>query len=126
MVLRRMRAEGIERTLLRLQNMLPLDAQLADHLDVDTTFRLAARLDGVPEDVLRAEHRVKRMRREREEQATAAAALAAGEPPAERERAGDAGPPPAELLPGAEPAPAPRAPRRPKRPKYEQADLPLV
>lgn len=126
MVLRRVRAEGIERTLLRLQNMLPLEAQLADHVDLDTMFRLAARLDGVPEEVLHAEHRVKRMRKVREEAAAAAVAQAAGEPLAESEPVGDAGPPLAELLPGADVAPPPRKKRRPARPKYEQADLPLV
>lgn len=126
MVLRRVRAEGIERTLLRLQNMLPLEAQLADHVDLDKIFRLAARLDGVPEEVLHAEHRVKRMRKVREEAAEAAVAQAAGEPPAQSEPVGDAGPPLAELLPGAGTAPAPRKKRRAARPKYEQADLPLA
>ncbi len=125
-VLRRVRAEGIERTLLRMQSMLPIDPQLLDHLDTDKTFRMAARLDGVPEDVLRAEHHVLRMRREREEATAAAAATAAGEPPAVGEPVGDAGPPLAELLPGQGAEPAPRHPRRPKRPKYEQADLPLA
>ena len=125
-VLRRVRAEGIERTLQRMQSMLPIDPQLLDHLDTDKTFRIAARLDGVPEDVLRAEHHVLRMRREREEATAAAAATAAGEPPAVGEPVGDAGPPLAELLPGQGEAPAPRKPRRPKRPKYEQADLPLA
>lgn len=126
MVLRRVRAEGIERTLLRLQNMLPLEAQLTDHVDLDKIFRLAARLDGVPEEVLHAEHRVKRMRKVREEAAEAAVAQAAGEPPAQGEPIGDAGPPLAELLPGADNTPAPRRKRRPARPKYEQADLPLA
>lgn len=125
MVLRRMRAEGMERTLLRLQNMLPLDAQLADHVDTDKAFRLAARLDGVPEDVLRPEYRVQRMRREREEVANAAAAQAAGEQPATSVPVGDAGPPLPELLPGADEMP-PRNPKRRRRPKYEQANLPLA
>ena len=135
MVLRRIKAEGLERALLRLQNMVGLDAQLADHVDLDALFRLTVRLDGVPEEVLRSEHRVKSVRRSREEQASAAAMAAAGEQPAAEEPMGDAGPPLAELLPGYAPAeqePAPlktpsaRKARRERRPRYQQADLPFV
>ena len=139
MVLRRIKSEGMERTLSRLQNMVGIDAQLADHVDLDAVLRLSARLDGVPEEVLRSEHRVKRMRKEREEQATAAAMAAAGKQPPAEEPSGDAGPPLAELLPGyapaaaaapqesAPPSPTPaRKARREPRPRYQQADLPFV
>lgn len=139
MVLRRIKAEGMERSLLRLQNMVGLDAQLADHVDLDALFRLSARLDGVPEEVLRSEHRVFHIRRSREEQATAAAMAAAGEQLPAEEPSGDAGPPLAELLPGYAPAdaasaqesapppsPPARKARRERRPRYQQADLPFV
>ena len=69
MVIRRLQSEGIERTLSRLQAMAGLEPNLADHVDLDATFRLAARLDGVPEQMLRPEYRVKRLRREREQAA---------------------------------------------------------
>ena len=62
----RIQAEGISHTLERLQQLSALDPTLADHVDLDRTFRLAARLDGAPETILRAEHSVKRMRRKRE------------------------------------------------------------
>lgn len=107
MVLRRMRSEGVEHTLARLQQLLPLDAALADHVDLDKVFRLSARLDGIPEEVLRAEHRVKRLRKEREQ---AAAAAVAGEQPAVEDAdggIGDAGPPLPELLPGLKAAAVP-------------------
>lgn len=67
--LRRLRAEGIERTLLRLERMGRADAALTDHVDLDRTFRLAARLDGVPEEILRPEAEVQATRQEREEAA---------------------------------------------------------
>ena len=66
MVMRRLQSEGIARTLQRLQLMAGLDAGLADHVDLDRTFRLSARLDGVPEELLRPEVAVKRLRRQRE------------------------------------------------------------
>lgn len=71
MVMRRLQSEGIARTLQRLQAMAGMDQQLLDHVDLDRTFRMAARLDGVPEAVLRPEVSVKRMRRKREEAAAA-------------------------------------------------------
>ncbi|MBR5895460.1 MAG: head-tail connector protein [Akkermansia sp.] len=67
MVMRRLQAEGIERTLSRLQAMAGMEPSLVDHIDLDSTFRLAARLDGVPEQVLRPAHRVQRLRRSREQ-----------------------------------------------------------
>jgi len=74
MVMRRIQAEGISHTLERLQQLSALEPTLADHVDLDRTFRLAARLDGAPETILRAEHAVKRLRRKRESDAAAAAA----------------------------------------------------
>lgn len=95
----------MERTLQRLQTMLPLQPNLADHLDLDAVFRLSARLDGVPEQVLRPRHRVQSLRREQEQalaEAEAATTGAAAPPPA---LAPDAGPAPALL-----PQPSPQAP----------------
>ena len=66
MVMRRLQAEGIARTLQRLQSMAGFDRNLLDHVDLDRTFRTAARMDGVPEGLLRPEVSVKRMRRKRE------------------------------------------------------------
>lgn len=66
MVMRRLQSEGIARTLQRLQLMAGMDAGLTDHMDLDRTFRMAARLDGVPEVLLRPEVSVKRLRRKRE------------------------------------------------------------
>ncbi len=100
MVMRRLQSEGVERTLQRLQAMLPLQPNLADHVDLDAAFRLSARLDGVPEQVLRPSHRVQSLRREQElalAQAEAAATGATAPPP---EHEPDAGPAPA-LLPQA-------------------------
>ncbi len=71
-VMRRIQAEGIARTLQRLQAMGGMDAALADHVDLDRTFRLAARLDGVPEEMLRPATAVKRLRKKREADAQAA------------------------------------------------------
>lgn len=81
MVMRRVQAEGIEHTLQRLQNLVGVDAGLLDHVDLDRTFRLSARLDGVPEEILRPQSSVKRLRRKREEQ-LASAQQAAGQQPA--------------------------------------------
>lgn len=80
MVMRRLQAEGIARTLQRLQTMGGMDAAVLDHVDMDRAFRLAARLDGVPEDLLRPEVGVKRLRRRRE---AAAAAQTEPAPPAQ-------------------------------------------
>ena len=66
MVMRRLQSEGIARSLQRLQVMAGMDNTLLDHLDLDRTFRLASRLDGVPEELLRPEATVKRIRRKRE------------------------------------------------------------
>lgn len=124
-VLNRVRAEGVERTLQRLQQMLPLEAQLTDHLDADKAFRLAARLDGVPEELLRPEHQVRRLRAERE--AAMAPAADATEQPRVLPTAleADAGPPLPELMPGDD-TPRPRRTRRAARSRYQQADLPLT
>lgn len=99
MVMRRLQSEGLERTLLRLKEMAQMEPALADHLDLDATFRLAARLDGVPEKILRPEYRVKRLRREREQAASAAIPPGEGGHPATGAApampappAGDAGP----------------------------------
>ncbi len=69
MALRRIRSEGIERTLGRLQNMSRLEPELADHIDLDRTFRLAARLDGVTEEILRPEKEVQERREARQQPA---------------------------------------------------------
>jgi hypothetical protein len=66
MIMRRLQSEGIARTLQRLQVMAGLDNALVDHIDLDRTFRMAARMDGAPEGLLRPEAGVKRMRRKRE------------------------------------------------------------
>ena len=99
MVIRRQQSEGIERTLARLQTLGALEPSLADHVDMDATFRLAARLDGVPEKMLRPEFRVKRLRREREQVVSAAASAPA--PVQER---------PAAVPPGEIPVPEPLLP----------------
>ncbi len=70
-VMRRQQAEGIERTLRRLQELYGLDASVVDHVDLDRTFRLSARLDGVPEEILKPQTTVKRLRRQREQQLSA-------------------------------------------------------
>lgn len=75
--LRRVRSEGIERTLQRLQGLSRLEPQLLDHVDLDRTFRLSSRLDGVPEEILRPESEVQATRRQREENAAAAQAAMA-------------------------------------------------
>ena len=80
-----------------------MDSALADHVDLETAFRLAARLDGVPEQVLRSEHEVKRLRRERE-QAAEAALAGPGAPVAP---SADAGPAPSIMSPSGA---APEAP----------------
>ena len=71
MVMRRLQSEGISRTLQRLQVMGSMDSSLLDHVDLDRTFRLAARMDGVPEELLRPETSVRRLRRKRESAAAA-------------------------------------------------------
>ncbi len=83
MVMRRIQSEGLERTLARLQALGGLEPQLVDHVDMDAAFRLAARLDGVPETVLRSGRAVKRLRRQREQAAAEAAAAANPEPSAQ-------------------------------------------
>lgn len=93
MIMRRIQSEGMERALGRLQTLSALEPSLVDHVDLDSAFRLSARLDGVPEQILRPEYKVKRLRRERE-QAAMPAELA---PAVDKE--GDAGPAPA-LMPG--------------------------
>lgn len=71
MIMRRIQSEGISHTLERLQQLSSLEPTLADHIDLDRTFRLAARLDGVPENILRSEQQVRRLRRKREAEAAA-------------------------------------------------------
>ncbi|MBR5523585.1 MAG: head-tail connector protein [Akkermansia sp.] len=82
MILRRIQAEGISHTLERLQSLAGLAPDVVDHVDLDRTFRLAARLDGVPEKILRTEQAVKRLRRKRETEATAPAEQQQEIPPA--------------------------------------------
>ncbi len=76
MVMRRIQSEGLERSFLRLQQLAGMEPAVADHVDLERAFRLAARLEGVPEGVLRPERAVKRLRRKREE--AAAESLAPG------------------------------------------------
>lgn len=71
-IMRRLQSEGIERTLQRLRSLSELDNSVADHLDLDKTFRLSARLDGVPECILRPQATVTRLRQRREQTLTAA------------------------------------------------------
>lgn len=71
MIMRRIQAEGIERALQRLQSLTGFDQSLTDHIDLDHTFRLSARLDGVPEHILRSESAVKRLRKQRENEQAA-------------------------------------------------------
>ncbi len=66
MVMRRIQSEGLERSFARLQQLAAMEPQVADHVDLERAFRLSARLDGVPEGVLRPERAVKRLRRQRE------------------------------------------------------------
>ncbi len=77
MVMRRIQSEGLERSFIRLQQLAGMEPAVADHVDLERAFRLAARLEGVPEGVLRPERAVKHLRRKREEAAAAQAASAA-------------------------------------------------
>lgn len=77
MVMRRIQSEGLDRSLQRLQSMSSMDGALVDHVDLERSFRYSARMDGIPEECLRPEHAVKRLRKEREEQAAAQNAAAA-------------------------------------------------
>lgn len=105
MIMRRLQSEGMERTLTRLQAMAGFEPTLVDHIDLDSTFRLAARLDGVPEQMLRPEHAVRRLRREREQALSATAGQGAATAPA-----ADAGPAPGLFDAPAQPlAPSPVA-----------------
>ncbi len=72
-VMRRMQTEGMEKTLLRLQNMSALSPQLVDHVDIERSFRFASRMDGIPEELLRPERAVKQLREQREAAAQPAA-----------------------------------------------------
>ncbi len=67
MVMRRIQSEGLERSFARLQQLAGMEPAVADHVDLERAFRLSARLEGVPEGVLRPERAVKRLRRKREE-----------------------------------------------------------
>ncbi len=78
MVMRRIQSEGLERSFNRLQQLAGMEPAVADHVDMERAFRLSARLDGVPEGVLRPEREVKRLRRKRSE--SQASAPAAPEP----------------------------------------------
>ena len=75
-IMRRIQSEGIARTLQRLGELSGLAPDLVDHIDLDQTFRTTARMDGVPESVLRSSNDVLRLRREREEAAAEAQAQA--------------------------------------------------
>lgn len=75
-VMRRQQSEGIDRALQRLQNLVNMDPGLADHVELEQAFRLAARLDGAPESILRSLSSVRRLRRQR----TAAAESLAAQP----------------------------------------------
>ncbi len=72
MVMRRIQSEGLERSFARLQQLAGMEPAVADHVDLERAFRMAARLEGVPEGVLRPERAVKRLRRRREEAAAGA------------------------------------------------------
>lgn len=72
-VMRRLQSEGLDRTMQRLQSLAGMDSSIADHVDLDRAFRLSARLDGAPEEILRPMTSVRRLRRQR---ATAAENLA--------------------------------------------------
>ncbi len=80
MVMRRIQSEGLERSFNRLQLLAGMEPGVADHVDLERAFRMAVRLDGVPEGVLRPERAVKRLRRQREEAAAAASPPAAPAP----------------------------------------------
>ncbi len=69
MVMRRLQSEGLDRALQRMQSMSGLGQDMTDHLDLDSSFRMAARMDGLPEQLLRPEYEVKRLRKQRESQA---------------------------------------------------------
>ncbi len=106
MVMRRIQSEGLERSFLRLQQLAGMEPAVADHVDLERAFRMAARLEGVPEGVLRPERAVKRLRRQREEAAApaqkaapAAADAAAAESIAQLLGQGAAAEPPATPLP---------------------------
>lgn len=71
--MRRIQSEGISRTLQRLGE---LSSMATDHIDLNQTFRTTARMDGVPESVLRSNNDVLRLRREYEEAAAEAQAQA--------------------------------------------------
>ncbi len=81
MVMRRIQSEGLERSFMRLQQLAGMEPAVADHVDLERAFRLAARLEGVPEGVLRPERSVKRLRRKREEAMAAAAGAEQGAAP---------------------------------------------
>lgn len=64
-IMRRIQSEGISRTLQRLGELSGLAPELQDHLDLDQTFRLTARMDGIPENILRSKDEVENLRAER-------------------------------------------------------------
>lgn len=64
-VMRRLQSEGLDRTMQRLQTLAGMDSSIADHVDLDRAFRLSARLDGAPEEILRPMTTVHRLRRRR-------------------------------------------------------------
>lgn len=69
---------AIDRQVERLIILAPLQPDILDNIDMDELIKTAARNDGVPEDILRLDSKVKEMRKVRQEQEQAAmqAALA--------------------------------------------------
>ncbi len=80
-IMSRIRSEGISTTLQLMQQLSGLDAGICDHVDLERSFRLAARLNGAPEEILRPLSNVRRLRRKREAEAAEQqqAALAAAQ-----------------------------------------------
>ncbi len=107
MVMRRIQSEGLERSFNRLQQLASMNPAVADHVDLERAFRMAARLDGVPEGVLRPERAVKRLRHQREN-AAASPAPAAPEPSAADAAAAAGIAELAEQLPGLSQQPMPQ------------------
>lgn len=77
-IMRRIQSEGISRTLQRLNELAALAPELRDHIDLDQTFRMTARMDGIPESILRSTEDVEQLRARREEAMQANLAEEAG------------------------------------------------
>lgn len=65
-IMRRIQSEGISNTLQLMQQLSNLDPTISDHIDLERSFRLAARLNGAPEEILRSLSSVKRLRKQRQ------------------------------------------------------------